>query len=331
MRVGIVGAGGVAQAFHLPVLEQTEAAQIMWICDTHLPRARELARRFRVPEVFDDIRRCTDVDAALVAIPVGCRDGVYEELLARQWHVFAEKPVARSARAHDGLVTGARAAGVEVCAALVRRLYQSTTLAKRLFATDVFGPPVEVWAAQGARLYASQRSADWYQADPSAAGGGVLMEAGSHLVDQLLFVLDATSFCDVRADVTIIDGIDVDVRAAAILTTATQQSVPVRIALSHTTDLPGGIVIRYQHATIRLGIEPNFPLSLETEHGRAVACLNGDDRGARTLYQAFYLEWEAFLEQCRSRTPSVIDAATALAGAEFVDAVYSAARSAVAR
>ncbi len=55
LRVGVIGAGAIAQVAHLPTLSRLEEFELVSICDNDVPKARSLAARFVIPEVFDDI------------------------------------------------------------------------------------------------------------------------------------------------------------------------------------------------------------------------------------------------------------------------------------
>ncbi|MNC94253.1 hypothetical protein D3C83_110620 [compost metagenome] len=55
---------------------------------------------------------------------------------------------------------------------------------------------------------------------------------------------------------------------------------------------------------------------------RPLCRLEGTD-GGTNLQQAFFLEWQAFLAQCRSRTPSLVDPESALLGTRFIEAAYA--------
>ena len=52
IRVGVVGAGAIAQLAHLPLLSKMRGAQLVALCDNDRPKARALADRFDVPDVF---------------------------------------------------------------------------------------------------------------------------------------------------------------------------------------------------------------------------------------------------------------------------------------
>ena len=46
LRIGVIGAGAIAQLAHLPVLAKMRGAEIAAICDNDRPKARALADRF---------------------------------------------------------------------------------------------------------------------------------------------------------------------------------------------------------------------------------------------------------------------------------------------
>ena len=55
VRIGLIGAGAVVQVAHMPVLKKLKSVELAAICDVDLPKARALAERFGIRDVFDDI------------------------------------------------------------------------------------------------------------------------------------------------------------------------------------------------------------------------------------------------------------------------------------
>jgi len=323
VRIGILGAGGVAEACHLPVLAQMPGVKVAWLCDQYKDRAAQIAREWGVAGAFDDLRRCPDVDAILLAIPVGLRREALALAFERGWHVFAEKPFAASAEEHLGIVQQAARAGVQVGVGLMRRFFRSTGVARRALASEAFGPVLEVWASEAARMGTTGREGSWYQADRAAAGGGVLIETGSHTVDQVFQVLGAESFCGLRAAFTSAGDIDLEARAVANVQRAgAARAIPVHFVVSRLRDLYTGVVIRCEHASLRLSADAASPVEVLGPDDRPLCRLEGTE-GGTNFYQPFYLEWRAFLEQCRSRVPSLVDAASALLGTRFIEAAYA--------
>ena len=68
VRVGVVGAGAIAQVAHLPVLRKLKGVQVVGICDSDGPKARALAARFETGRAYDDIEaaRRLAADCAVV-------------------------------------------------------------------------------------------------------------------------------------------------------------------------------------------------------------------------------------------------------------------------
>jgi predicted dehydrogenase len=323
IRIGILGAGGVAEALHLPILTQMPGVEVAWLCDQYRERAVKLGREWGIRATYDDLRSCPDVDAVLIAIPVGRRHDALSLAFERGWHAFVEKPFATSTEEHLRIVQNAARANVVVGVGLVRRFYRSTSVARRVLSKRTFGSVVEVWAAEAARMGTTGREGSWYQADRAAAGGGVLMETGSHIVDQVFQAIGVESFNGLRAAFTSAGDIDLEARAVANVKLAgADETVPLRLVLSRRQDLYSGVVIRCEHAAIRFGVDAGSAVEVLDAEDRPLCGLQGVE-GGTNLHQAFFLEWQAFLEQCRSRANSLVDAASALLSTRFIETAYA--------
>src|SRR3989449_9035347 len=72
IRVGVIGAGGIAQVAHLPVLRRLPGVEVAAICDNDLGKAQALAARFEVKDTYDDIEevlRYGHVDVVVIRTP----------------------------------------------------------------------------------------------------------------------------------------------------------------------------------------------------------------------------------------------------------------------
>ncbi len=322
IKVGILGAGAVVDEVHAPVLAEIPDVEIAWLCDQDRERAVRVGRAWGIRGTFDDLRSCPDVDVVLIAIPVGRRREALSVVFERGWHAFVEKPFAISAAEHMRILEAAGRAGVEVGVGLMRRFFQATNIAHRAFAGEAFGPVLEIWAAEASWLGATGRDGSWYVADRAAAGGGVLMETGSHLVDQVFQALEVEAFEDLRAAFTDTEGVDLEARAVAnVRRRGGTEIIPMHLVLSRIRDLYTGVVVRCEHATIRFGVAFDSRVEVLGRDDRPLCRLDGP-AGATNLYQAFFLEWLAFLEQCRSRQPSRVDATSALLSTRFIETAY---------
>lgn len=319
-RVGIVGAGMVTSGSHLPVLVNMPDVTVAWVCDRAIAAATTVAKTYGLPGAFADIRECPDVDAVLVATPIGSRRAVVPAVLARGWHAFCEKPFALTLADHETYVRDARARGLQIAVGQVRRYAKPTASARELVRRGVFGPIQRVLAAEGFHMRGTGRGTGWHMNDRTA-GGGVLGEFGSHLIDQVLFILGAASAGSVRVRdcaQRVHLGLELASSLVADVTMDGGARVPCSIDVSLLDDLCSGIFIEYASVTVRVGLGFEDTLSLVSKDGEAVASLNMPD-GAESPVQAFYLEWKDFLRQCRTGKPGTIDAASVTATTALLD------------
>ena len=98
LRIGVVGGGMIAQAMHLPHLNELQSRYSVTALAEPSATVREaLCARFGIPKGFADWRSLvdgTDLDAVLIASPAGTHVEITLAALERGLHVFCEKPLA---------------------------------------------------------------------------------------------------------------------------------------------------------------------------------------------------------------------------------------------
>jgi predicted dehydrogenase len=327
IKVGVIGAGWVAQSWHLPVLAAMPQVEVKWICDVDRARAEKTARAFGVRETRQDAAHCPDVDIALVAIPLGFRKPVLTTVFSRKWHAFVEKPFAATSADHDEILQGASSAGVEVGVAFLRRFYAGTVLARQLIARSMLGPIEQIWATEGQQVRSTTLAGDWsWRADPRTAGGGILIESGCHIVDQVLNLSGATNFELEHCDFTYYDDVEYEVKTAGTLELEGGRKCRFGLAASWLSELYNAIVVEFAGARLRVSINAEDAGAwLEDREGNPICHLDrapGGEGVNRGGFQAVYAEWIAFIEQCRSRVPSRASAASGLLTTRFIEDCY---------
>ena len=98
LRIGVVGGGMIAQAMHLPHLnELADRFRVTGLAEPSATVRDALCARFGIPGAYADWRAMLDgapLDAVLVASPAGTHVEVVLGALAAGLHVFCEKPLA---------------------------------------------------------------------------------------------------------------------------------------------------------------------------------------------------------------------------------------------
>ena len=95
VRVALVGAGAMANAFHYPSLGEMPDVEMAAICDLVPEKARETAERFGIPKQFANYRRMLDEtrpDAVYVLMPPHHLFDIAIDVMKRGHHLFIEKP-----------------------------------------------------------------------------------------------------------------------------------------------------------------------------------------------------------------------------------------------
>jgi predicted dehydrogenase len=96
LKIGVIGAGGIANGIHLPVLATLPEAELCAVCDLISERAEEAAKTFGIPRTYrsyHDMLHNEKLDAVFVLVPP---DGLFRiagDCLLAHTHVFMEKPM----------------------------------------------------------------------------------------------------------------------------------------------------------------------------------------------------------------------------------------------
>lgn len=325
MKVGIIGAGLVTSGSHLPVLVNMPGVRVEWICDRSAATAATVAKSYGISQTYTDVAQCTDVDVVLIATPVGARPTVIPQALARGWHVFSEKPFALTLEEHDRYIADAARHGRQLGVGQVRRFAGPTASARQLLQRDFLGPVLRVGAAEGFITRSTGRESGWHMTDPKA-GGGVLMETGSHLVDQVLFVLDARDVSLREARQRRHRGLELASSLDADITLGNGQVVPCSIELSMLDDLANGIFIEFPNYILKVGLFFEGANALVNHDGETLAELGTTD-GVDNPTAGFAAEWQNFFEQCRRNEPGTLDARSVRNTTALIEAAYQAAEA----
>ena len=188
VRIGVIGAGAIAQTAHLPVLSKMRGVELVAICDNDRVKARALADRFSVPDAFTDIEDLLEneeMDAVVVTTPNHLHEPHILSALASKLHVMCERPLALTSRGVERILSAATRAGRHVMVANNHRFRSDVQ------ALDVFLRNGELGRVVGFRagVYLMKRTEGWRHRR-AEAGGGVFMEQGLPLLDLSLWLAD---------------------------------------------------------------------------------------------------------------------------------------------
>jgi predicted dehydrogenase len=186
LRVGLVGCGRIALT-HLEALGKVPGCRLVGVADVVEPAARLLGTRHGVPAFSRsaDLLEAASPDAVLVCTPPASHPEVAGFFLDHGVHVLCEKPLALRSADADALVARAEAAGRVLMMASKFRYVEDVIRAAELVASGALGEPILYENVFCSRVDMRGR----WNADPALAGGGVLVDNGTHSVDIARYLL----------------------------------------------------------------------------------------------------------------------------------------------
>ena len=189
IRIGVVGVGAIAQIAHIPVLSKMRGAQLVALCDNDRPKARSLADRFGVPDVFTDIEdllEFDELDAVIISTPNHLHEPHVLSALQAGVHVLCERPLALTSRGVERLLTAAQRAERKMAAALNHRFRSDVQALDRFLRGGELGRLTGVRAGH----YQIKKSPEGWRHRRAEAGGGAFFEYGLPLLDLALWLAD---------------------------------------------------------------------------------------------------------------------------------------------
>ncbi|HEX8648026.1 MAG TPA: Gfo/Idh/MocA family oxidoreductase [Thermoleophilaceae bacterium] len=188
LRLGLLGFGTVVRGIHLETLRRLRGVTVAAVADAD-PRARAEAERLlpgaAVRSSEAELLAEPDLDAVMVCLPAGEQAAAATAVLGSGRHVYVEKPIATNVADARAVVEAWRSAGTVGMAGLNYRHHPHYRRARELIRSGAVGELV------GARSVFSLPGAvgqpEWKRSRD--AGGGVLLDLGSHHADLVHFLL----------------------------------------------------------------------------------------------------------------------------------------------
>lgn len=181
VRFGLVGFGFGGRVFHAPLLASAESVEFVGVMTNSEERRTELAAELPGVGAFGSLSElaAAGVEAVAISTPAATHAQLAEEAIALGLAVVVDKPFTMEAASARAVVAAAKDAGVLLSAYQNRRWDSDFRTVRRLIDDGQLG---------SVRRFESRFERWAPERKPGAAGGGTLLDFGSHLVDQALFL-----------------------------------------------------------------------------------------------------------------------------------------------
>jgi predicted dehydrogenase len=189
LRLGLVGAGAIAQLAHLPLLARMRGAELVAICDNDGPKAQALAQRLGVRDFFTDIDELLDtdqLDAVVIATPNHLHEPHVLRALKQRVHVLCERPLSLTREGVTRILAKAKAVDCKVVVGNNHRFRSDVQQLSRFMQAGELGTLMAIRAGQ----YQFRAGQQGWRQRKAEAGGGAFLEYGYPLLDLSLWLCD---------------------------------------------------------------------------------------------------------------------------------------------
>lgn len=204
MKVAVIGYGGQG-AWHCGQILKSDVAALAGTYD--IREIRNQAARENGIHVYGSVEELyadKNVDVVVVATPNDVHEDLVVNALKSGKHVVCEKPVALEVESFDRMVEAAKATGKILTVHQNRRWDVDFLALKQVIGSGEIGDPIRIES----RIHGSRGiPSDWRCTKP--AGGGMILDWGVHLIDQMLQLI-AEKIVSVNCVTTHITNSEVD-------------------------------------------------------------------------------------------------------------------------
>lgn len=193
MRIGLVGYGTGGRHFHAPFIAAAEGIDLAGVVARSPARVAAVKEDLPGVPIYDSLASMIagGVEAVTITTPPETRRELVLEAIAAGLHVIADKPFAPNAEGGREMDAAAKAKGV-VLGVFHNRRYDADILTLRKVIES--GRLGKLW-----RVHSRMDLDDPHTLEPGPTGG-LLRDLGSHLIDQMLWLLGPVASVDAQLD-----------------------------------------------------------------------------------------------------------------------------------
>ena len=315
IRVGVIGLGRAGRV-HLEAWRAVPGAEVVAVADPS-PAVASAARVEGLRATADtrELLRMQGLHAVSICAPPVHHAALAIAALEHGLHVLCEKPLATRRDSALRMVKAAARTGRQLLVATKFRHVPDLLVARELIAAGAIGEPLAFEVEFSSRVDMSAR----WNARRSIAGGGVIIDNGSHAFDLVAFLLGPL----VNVNAT---------RLKAGQALAVEDSVTVMVELA--SGLIGRVDLSWSLATQRETYVMVHGTRGTLDIGWRQSCLRLTGQESRVLHAGLYdrhashvTMMNTFVEVARGARPPWITPAECLRAVAAVDASYRSLRS----
>lgn len=196
VRIGIIGTSGWTEFMYYSTLAQFPAAKLVAACGRNQDRAKSLAAKYAIPQVYADYKKMiaeSDLDAVIIAAPDDLHYEMVMEAAKAKKHILCDKPLSLTAEESKKMLAAVQKAGVQHSTLFTYRWMPFFRYVSDLLKQGVVG---EVYNAEFRYISGYARKPDYLWRLDKLRANGALGDIGSHMIDLAHWLVgDISSVC----------------------------------------------------------------------------------------------------------------------------------------
>lgn len=233
MKIGIVGYGGMG-GWHSEIISEIDRLETAGIYDIDEERVRHAKKcNLYAYDSFDELLHDKSIELVLISTPNDLHKALAIKAMKAGKHVISEKPVTLTSIDLSEMIDVSKETGMYFTVHQNRRWDEDFLTMKKIYDENMLG---EVFRIES-RVHGSRGiPGDWRQ--EKEHGGGMVLDWGVHLLDQILMMMEGVKLNKVYASVTNVTNQLVDDGFTAILTFENHVEVMVEVGTNNFISLP---------------------------------------------------------------------------------------------
>jgi len=331
-RIALIGCGAVSQVLYKNSIKKlADEIELVGVVDLKKPNADKILNEFHGVKYFSDYNelfQMNSLDAAIIALPHKLHAPVAIQCLEKGVNVLVEKPMATNQAEAEAMIKAAVDSGKILQVGYFRRYFRATRIIKEIIDNEILGKVVSFEFVEGENYSWPAASDSFFSLN--SAGGGVLIDAGAHTTDLLLWW-----FGD-YADIDYYDnGQKTGVESELVADIIMNSGVKGRLRMSRSTPLANKYRIEFEKGWIvwncddvnhfEMGAQTcTLPWNINTTFScePTMTIIDGRSDALPDFFDYFTLQLQKFVQSIKDNKKPKVDGPEGAKNIRFIEDCY---------
>jgi len=321
INIGIIGFGNISLNVHLPILLSRNDVKIVWVVDKDR-KFQTLLQKKKIDfysNIHDAIK--SDIpEIALISVPYGEREGIFNAIKGKVNGIYCEKPLALSTNEHLSYINGLDEFSFTI--GYQRRSLGNVQTVKSIIESNIFGALQKIEIEFGSINF----NFGGYRSQKLLSGGGIFLEAGSHWIDTALYVSNAKEISEFQVNVEYEDGLDINSHGKFKIKNSTNNTILLNFKFSCIENTKNYIKFIFPNNYLSLNLfEDNSEIAITSNTNLQNFFIRNflNDKYPNDSLSQASVYWDEFLKSFKEKKKTYTNQDTFLLTTKIIELFYA--------